>query len=33
MQEPHFTVVFEPGTSNVLADALSKLCPYLTEIA
>ena len=33
MQELHFTVVFVPGTSNVLADALSRLCPNLTEIA
>ena len=29
MQELHFTVVFVPGT----ADALSRLCPNLTEIA
>ena len=33
MQELHFTVVFVPGTSNVLADALSRPCPNLTEIA
>ena len=33
MQELHFTVVFVPGTSNTLADALSRLCPNLTEIA
>ena len=33
MQELHFTVVFVPGTSNVLVDALSRLCPNLTEIA
>ena len=33
VQELHFTVVFVPGTSNVLADALSRLCPNLTEIA
>ena len=33
MQELHFTVVFEPGTLNALADALSRLCPNLTEIA
>ena len=33
MQELHFTVVFVPGTSNVLADALSRLCPNLTKIA
>ena len=33
MQEFHFTVVFVPGTSNALADALSRLCPNLTEIA
>ena len=33
MQELHFTVVFVPGTSNALADALSRLCPNLTEIA
>ena len=33
MQELHFTVVFVPGSSNVLADALSRLCPDLTEIA
>ena len=33
MQELHFTVVFVPGTSNVLADALSRLCPNLTESA
>ena len=33
MQELHFTVVFVPGTSNVLADALSRLCSNLTEIA
>ena len=32
MQELHFTLVFVPGTSNVLADALSRLCPNLTEI-
>ena len=30
MQELHFTVVFVPGTSNALADALSRLCPNLT---
>ena len=33
MQELYFTVVFVPGTSNVVADALSGLCPNLTEIA
>ena len=33
MQKIHLTVVFVPGTSNVLADALSRLCPNLTEIA
>ena len=33
MQELYFTVVFVPGTSNALADALSRLCPNLTEIA
>ena len=33
MQEIYFTVVFVPGTSNVLADALSRLCPNLTENA
>ena len=33
LQVPHFTVVFVPGTLNVLADALSRLCPNLTEIA
>ena len=32
-QKLHFTVVFVPGTSNVLADALSRLCPKLIEIA
>ena len=29
----HFTIVSVPGTSNTLADALSRLCPNLTEIA
>ena len=33
MQELHFTVLFVPGTSNALADALSRLCPNLTEIS
>ena len=33
MQELHFTVVFVPGTSNALADALPLLCPNLTKIA
>ena len=33
MQELHFTVVFVPGTSNAFADALSQLCPNLTETA
>ena len=33
MQELHFMVVFVPGTSNALADALSRLCPNLTEIS
>ena len=33
MQELQFTVVSVPGTSNALADALSRLCPNLTEIA
>ena len=33
MQELHFTVVFVPGTSNVLTDTLSRLCPNLSEIA
>ena len=33
MQELHFTVVFVPGTSNVMADTLSRPCPNLTEIA
>ena len=32
MQDLHFTVVFVPGTSNVLADALSRLCPNLTQM-
>ena len=33
MQELHFTVVFVPGSSNALADALSRLRPNLTEVA
>ena len=33
LQDLHFTVVFVPGTSNALADARSRLCPNLTEIA
>ena len=33
MQELDFTVHFVKGTDNELADALSRLCPNLTEIA
>ena len=33
LQELHFTVVFVPGTSNALVDALSRICPNLIEIA
>ena len=33
MQKLHCTVVFVPCASNALADALSRLCPNLTEIA
>ena len=33
MQELDFSVVFVKGSSNVLADALSRLCPNLEEIA
>ena len=33
MQELDFTVHFVKGSDNELADALSRLCPNLTEIA
>ena len=33
MQELGFTVHFVKGSDNELADALSRLCPNLTEIA
>ena len=33
MQELDFTVHFVKGTDDELADALSRLCPNLTEVA
>ena len=33
MQELNFTVHFVKGSDNELADALSRLCPNLTEVA
>ena len=33
MQELDFTIHFVKGSDNELADALSQLCPNLTEIA